>query len=204
MAWIRKRSAVFALVILAYFYILYFRRDNFTVLTATIVFAVATFGGAIADRMSFDPSAIYIDKPWRYMRPSAGDGFRLFIFSIVTVFTLPLGLASVLSSKDYNLIECGLISAACLANEAARYYIGRVRWHGTTIEVRTKFAQRVSIRWTDIRSVERQDFGDYIVFRDNSRQIVRIDRRSRGYSEFMRDAERYVPAPLQMQIRAMK
>lgn len=204
MRWVRKRSAIVAMLVLGYFFAVYFRHDGGAVLAVTVVSVVMVFGSAVLDRMTHDPSAIFIDKPWRIMRPSVGDMFRFLCCGLSIGMTLPLLVLRGGLLAEPALFEAGLIALVLFGYEWSRFNIERVRWFGSGLDVRSKFGRHVSIKWTDIVDVRADRFGDALIFRDKSGRSARIDRRFRGYSEFMRDAERYVPIGLRETIRIVK
>jgi len=204
MRWIRKKSALIAVLILMYFFVVYIRHDGFAVLAANFVVIVMVFGSALADRLTDDPSAIFIEKPWRVMRPSAGDTFRLFGLGGIVLMTLPILILKGGYRLDSAILEGGLIALVLFGYEWTRFAIQRVRWFGSGIDVRSKFGRHVSMRWSDVKDIHRDILNESIVFRDRAGNRAKIDRRLRGYPEFIRDAERYVSPELRPVIRQLK
>lgn len=204
MRWIRKRSLVAAAFVVSYFFLVHSGRDGVIAAVAAVAGMVVVFGSALFDRILFDPSAIYIHKPWRIMQPSAGDVFRLISFGFMTILTVPIVILRGSFVDDAALTEASVLASVLFVYELIRHQIQRVRWHGTGLEVRSKFGRQISMKWLDVRNIRRSTFGEYVVFRDNKGRLVKISARLKGFSEFMRDAERYVPRDAQSDIRALK
>jgi hypothetical protein len=183
MRWVRKRSAIVAMLVLVYFFAVYFQHDGRAVLAVTVMSVVMVFGSAMLDRITYDPSAIFIDKPWRTMRPSAGDFFRFICCGLSVGLTLPLLVIRGSLLAEPALFEAGLIALALFGYEWTRFNIERVRWFGSGLDVRSKIGRQVTFKWTDIVDVRADRFGDALIFRDKSGRNARIDRRLRGYSE---------------------
>ena len=204
MRWIRRRALIAAAFILPYYFISYSTRDGFAVSVAFIACALIIFGCAFIDRLFFDPSAIFINKPWRMMQPSSGDVFRIVVLGVIVGVTLPIVILRSSYRTDAAIFEGGLISLFLFLYEVSRHRVERVRWHGSSLDVRSKFGKQVAMRWMDVTSVKRGWFGDYLVFRDKMGQKARISRNLKGYSEFIRDAERYVSPALQNAVKKAK
>ena len=84
MRWIRKTWVLLATCISLYFLVVHTGPDRFEFSLVILLGFIVVFGTAFFDRMFYDPSSIFIAKPWRMMQPSAGDTFRLvFLVSIL-------------------------------------------------------------------------------------------------------------------------
>jgi hypothetical protein len=203
MRWIRKRSLIAAGIIILYF-LFHSGREGSLAAFALVLSMLIVFGSAFFDRLMFDPSAIYIEKPWRLMRPSAGDVFRLFCFGFLTTIVIPLAFIRGSVLYDAAVAEAAILSLVFFLYELSRHQLERVRWHGSNLDIRSKFGFHVVMRWSDIISIQKSIFGEYLIIRDKNGQTAKINSRLNGFSEFLRDAERYVPNVIQADIRALK
>lgn len=204
MRWVRVKMALLEICLSAYFSLAHSTTNGSVTALFMILMAVCVLGSAFLDRILYDPSAVYIQKPWRIMRPSVGDLFRFYLCLIVAGMILPLMILSGSILSDLALFEVGLFTFGISLYEFLRLYVERVRWHGTKLEVRSKLGRGVAIRWSEIRNIRMARFSNSVIFTDLSGRSVRISKRLRGFSEFMRDAERYVYSDLGFVIQAVK
>lgn len=204
MRWIRKRALVFAVCVILYFFTVHARNDGFVTTIVTVTAFLLVFGSAFLDRLLFDPSAVFIKKPWRMLMPSAGDTFRLFASGGLVLCTLPLVILRGSYLYEVALFESGIFALCVYLYEFSRFYIEQVRWHGTTLSVRSKFGRRTSVDWAELNEIYPARFGSYIVFQDQSGRTAKVSRRLKGFSEFLRDAERYVPLDLKSAVQTIK
>lgn len=204
MRWIRKRALLTASLLIIYFVVVHARQNGNAVIVATFASAAFVIGSAFFDRLLFDPSAIFVKKPWRMMQPSAGDLFRLTMLGAVSAMIFPLVILRGSYMSDAAIIEGGLFALALFFYELMRYQIERVRWHGKVLQVRSRFGRSVTLKWPELKRIYLSGFGEYLTFEDQSGRTARVSRRSKGFSEFMRDAERYAPAALMSDVRRLK
>lgn len=204
MRWVRIKTVLLAFCLSAYFAVAHSATNGFLTALFIMLMIIVIFGSAFLDRILYDPSAVFIEKPWRFMRPSIGDLFRLYLCLVVSGLTLPVIILRSSFLTEAALLEVGLITFAISLYEFLRLYVERVRWHGTILDVRSKFGRRVSLRWSEIRNVRMARFSNYTVFTDRSGRSVKVSKRLRGFSEFMRDAERYSPPEVRVAVRTVK
>lgn len=204
MRWVRLKTVILAMFLIAYFIAAHSGSNEFLTGLFVVLMTILIFASAFLDRLLYDPSAIFIQKPWRYMRPSFGDLFRLYFCITIAVLTLPIILLRGSFTEDSALSEMGIIASGIAIYESLRLYVERVRWHGSALDVRSKFGRRVTLRWSEIRDVRIARFSTYTIFTDNSGRSVKVSKRSRGFSEFMRDAERYSPPEVRVAVREVK
>lgn len=204
MRWIRKRWAIVAAFIVIYFILVHADINRIDVLVVLPASVAIVLGSAFADRLSFDPSAIFVAKPWRVLQPSAGDTFRLTTLGLVTGALFAIFLMAGNFSGNIAAIEGGFIFLFLLIIEILKYQVAQVRWHGTLIDIRSRFGWHHSVKWTELVSVRRDTLGDCIEFRDRKGRKFKINRYLRGYSEFVRDAERYCIPDVKAALRAVK
>jgi hypothetical protein len=204
MRWVRIKTVLLALCMSAYFAVAHSSTNGFLTSFFITLLIIVIFGSAFLDRILYDPSAVFIEKPWRVMRPSIGDLFRLYTCLVASVLTLPIIFLRGSFLGDAALLEVGLITFSISIYEFLRLYVERVRWHGTSLDVRSKFGRRVSLQWSEIRNVRMARFSHYAIFTDRSGRGVKVSKRLRGFSEFMRDAERYCPPEVRVAVRTVK
>lgn len=204
MRWIRKRWALVAACIAAYFFAAHAgpNRVEFTFVLFLIV--VILCGSAFVDRLSFDPSAIFIDKPWRILRPSAGDTFRLFALGIALAFLVLQMASDGFRWANSIVFEGAIVVLMLFIIELLKYSVSQVRWHGSAVSIRSRLGSSRTIRWNELVSVRRDRLGDNLEFRDISGNKFKINRYLRGYSEFVRDAERYCSPNVKMALKVAK
>lgn len=204
MRWVRIKILLLAFVLSAYFAIAHSAVNGFLTAFFIVLMIIVVFGSAFLDRILYDPSAVFIEKPWRLMRPSIGDFFRLYLCLLVAGLTLPIIFLRGSFFSEAALSEIGLIAFGISLYEFSRLYVERVRWNGTTLDVRSKFGHRVKLHWSDIREVRMARFSNYAVFVDRAGRRVKVSKRLRGFSEFMRDAERYAQPEVRVAVRKVK
>ena len=204
MRWVRKKSSILVLILVAYFITAYGHRNPFLGALVAMIGVLIVFGSAFIDRIFDDPSAVFIAKPWRVLQSSAGDRFRYVVFGILTCSTVPLLFFQPDVLSNIFVLEIAILSVGLFLYEFARHNIARLRWHRYTLNARTKLGRSVSVKWSEVVSVEKAHFGNAVIFRDHRGRKVEVSPRLRGFSEFMRDAERYVPVELQSAVIAAK
>lgn len=162
------------------------------------------FGSAFFDRLTFDPSAIFFSKPWRATRPSAGDTYRFVFLSLVLACLVVVALIPLGTAITPAIYEAAAIVFVLVMIDGLKYRVAQVRWHGVMVDIRSRLGRHSSVRWTEFVSVKRDWFGDYLEFRTIDGKKFRVCRYLRGYSEFVRDAERYCSPTVQSALRAVK
>lgn len=204
MRWVRKKASILAILLVVYFVTAYAQKNPVLGALVALIGSLIVFGSALLDRIFDDPSAVFIVKPWRVLQSSAGDRFRYVMFGILTCITVPMLFLQADIRPNMVALEAAIFCLGLFLYEFARHNIARLRWHKYALNSRTKLGRSVSIKWSEIVSVHKTRFGHKVVFEDNRGRKVEVSRRLRGFSEFMRDAERYVPAELQASVRASK
>lgn len=204
MRWIRKKWALFAACIAAYFFAYHTGPNRFDFALVVLLGFILVFGSAILDRIFFDPSAIHMLKPWRVLQPSAGDTFRLVFLAMILVSLVAFCGIEGLLKRNSSAIDGLLIVLFLFVWDGSRYSKARVRWHGTMVDIDSRITGHHVARWNEISSVKRDFFGDYLVFRTHKGQKLKVSRHLRGYSEFIRDAERYCHLDVQQALKVVK
>lgn len=204
MRWVRKKASILAILLVVYFVTVYAQKNPVLAALVAIIGSLIVFGSALLDRIFDDPSAVFIVKPWRVLQSSAGDRFRYVMFGILTCVTVPIVFLQANIPNNMVALEAAIFCSGLFLYEFARHNVSRLRWHRYTLNARTKLGRSVSVKWSEVVLVYKTRFTNKVVFEDHKGRKVQVSTRLRGFSEFMRDAERYVPAALQGAVRAAK